>query len=158
MGAPIINDVATDLDNPPVWTTIKKGPLPEDFKAAIRDYYKELKPLVLTQTSSTHKHEVFEAALAEAKAGVRWRLTHVDEAAGVIEGIAVTRVLRFRDDFVIRLTEPPVMAATAGQDAASLRVDMRSASRLGKGDLGANANRIQAYMAALTARLGAASQ
>lgn len=56
MGAPMINDVATDLDNPPVWTTIKKGPLPEEFKAAIRDYYKDLKPLVLTQTSSTYKH------------------------------------------------------------------------------------------------------
>lgn len=79
----------------------------------------------------------------------------MDEAAGVIEGIAVTWVMRFRDDFAIRLTEVPVMVGTAGQDAASLRVDMRSASRLGKGDLGANANRIQAYMAALSSRLGA---
>ena len=34
-------------------------------------------------------------------------------------------------------------------------VDVRSASRMGKGDLGANAARIQAYLGALRAELGA---
>lgn len=50
----------------------------------------------------------------------------------------------------MRLVEVPA----SGQEAASLRLDMRSASRLGKGDMGANANRIQTYITALSTRLG----
>lgn len=54
---PVINDISTDLDNPPVWTTISKGPLPESSKEAIRSYYKDLKPLILPQQqSTTYKH------------------------------------------------------------------------------------------------------
>lgn len=52
---PVINDISTDLDNPPVWTTISKGPLPESSKASIRSYYKDLKPLIIPQQSTT-KH------------------------------------------------------------------------------------------------------
>jgi len=45
----------------------------------------------------------------------------------------------FKDDVSIRLT----------RDAGATKVDMRSASRVGLSDLGANAARIEAYFAAL---------
>ena len=47
----------------------------------------------------------------------------------------------FEDDVVIRIT-------AAGE--AGSRVDVRSLSRVGGGDLGVNANRVRAFVAALT--------
>jgi uncharacterized protein (DUF1499 family) len=52
----------------------------------------------------------------------------------------------FKDDIVIRVVG----------NGLGARVDMRSVSRVGRGDLGANANRIRAFMAALRERLEAA--
>lgn len=55
---------------------------------------------------------------------------------GVIEAVARTPIMGFRDDVVIRIT--PVGQGT--------RVDMRSASRFGNHDLGANASRIRSLL------------
>jgi hypothetical protein len=52
---------------------------------------------------------------------------------GVIEAIARTPILGFRDDVVVR-----IRATTDGT-----RIDVRSASRYGRRDLGANANRVR---------------
>ncbi len=51
--------------------------------------------------------------------------------------MATTSVYRWQDDFVIRVT--------AGDNGGSI-VDMRSKSRVGKSDLGANAHRIAAFL------------
>jgi uncharacterized protein (DUF1499 family) len=55
--------------------------------------------------------------------------------AGRIEAVARTRLLRFSDDITIRV-RPRVDGS---------RIDIRSASRLGTHDLGANAARIAAF-------------
>jgi len=52
---------------------------------------------------------------------------------GRIEAVAVSRVFRFADDIVVRIRP----SADGGS-----RVDIRSRSRDGKGDLGVNAQRI----------------
>ena len=67
-----------------------------------------------------------------------------DPQAGRIEASQASFWFGFVDDIVIR-----VGAAGAGS-----RVDMRSLSRQGRGDLGVNAKRIRAYMAALKQAAG----
>jgi uncharacterized protein (DUF1499 family) len=60
---------------------------------------------------------------------------------GRLEATDTTRWFGFKDDVVVRVT--PV--------AEGARVDVRSASRVGQSDLGANARRIRAFLAALAA-------
>ena len=63
-----------------------------------------------------------------------------DKSSGRIEATETTRWFGFTDDIVIRLT--PWGAGT--------RVDVRSASRAGAGDLGRNASRIRRFLDELT--------
>ncbi len=60
---------------------------------------------------------------------------------GVFEAVEVTRIFRFVDDIVVRVRMSP-----GGNGSV---VDVRSKSRDGRGDLGANAARIRAFAAAL---------
>ena len=64
-----------------------------------------------------------------------WEIVASDAAKGTIEATATTALFGFKDDVVIRLSA----------DGANTKVDMRSASRAGVSDLGANAARIAAY-------------
>ena len=132
MCPPLINDVATDLDDPPSFTKEQIGPLPEDFKPIIREHYSDLKPATF---AGKKKGTVFRAVLKTATSMPRWTIKYENADEGVVEGISVTALLRFRDDFVIRVRP---------KDDGSI-VDMRSRSRLGKGDFGANAKRIREY-------------
>ena len=79
------------------------------------------------------------ARAAETAAGYGWEITARDESAGTIEAIATTRWFGFKDDVVIRV----------GASGTGSRVDMRSKSRLGRSDAGANAQRIQEFLQAL---------
>lgn len=117
MGAPILNDVATDLASPPEF--VKKtslNPFPEAFKKPIADYYTSLKPLNVPRS----RQETFKACLRATKKMPRWTIEHEDIQTGIIEGFARTKLLRFKDDFVIRLS--------ASDDSQTI-VDMRSKSR-----------------------------
>ena len=66
-------------------------------------------------------------------------ITRSDPAAHALEGISTTRLFRFHDDFVVEVR---------ADDGGSV-VQMRSKSRDGKGDIGANAARIKALFAQL---------
>jgi len=72
-----------------------------------------------------------------------WQVVATDRATGRIDAIASTFWFGFKDDVVIRLR--PQEAVT--------RIDMRSKSRVGVGDLGANARRIRLFVSALRDRL-----
>ena len=124
---PRINDVTTDLDNPPAIT--EAAVYPEDFKEQVRAGYPDLKPVMLTETPQQAFAKV-EAALAKIPT---IKVTRSDPASGVIEGQDVTGLFRFVDDFTVRVS-------SAG---SGTRIDMRSRSRVGKGDFGANADRIR---------------
>lgn len=137
---PILNDVATDLTNPPVFLSANICPLPEKSKRLIPSCYKDLKPLIV---EGTPKDVVFEKVVEACKKMPRWTLTVQDKDKGVVEGFATTLLLRFKDDFVIRISGT----------GPNVTVDMRSKSRLGKSDLGANAQRIMAYFKQLRSLL-----
>jgi uncharacterized protein (DUF1499 family) len=142
MYAPVINDISTDLANPPAFVKGNIGPLPESFKPKIANYYTSLGPLKTDKPTDA----VYATALEIARSTSRWEVTYTDEASGVIQGVATTFLMRFKDDFVIRV----------GKDGATGSiVDMRSKSRLGKGDMGANAARIQSFLQELSTKLTA---
>ena len=81
-------------------------------------------------------HAVWIACLENVRAEHRWTLTLSDDQTGTIRAEAVTRFLKAVDDITI----------SVGLDEdAQTRVDMISQSRVGRGDLGANARRIARY-------------
>lgn len=143
-GKPPINDIGTDLQDVPAFTHAKTLPenagkdlgYPADFKPVQEKYYPDLKSLKLAEPPDA----VFARAMGLARAHPAWTVTSVDPRARTFEGVAESRVFRFRDDFVVRVRP---------EEAGGSRVDMRSKSREGRGDLGANAERIHEFLQAL---------
>ncbi len=136
--APPINDISTDLNDPPPLAG-RSSDYPERLKATVAKHYAHLRPLSVSQSAS----DVLAAA-AELVRSNGWRLEQLDEKNGLLHGVAITKLFKFKDDLTVRVRS---------QGTGSL-VDMRSSSRLGKGDFGANAERIESFFAALRARLG----
>lgn len=88
---------------------------------------------------------VWDEIIAMIESNPRWTLVRADEGAGLIRAEASTRILRFVGDvrFKVKLDRN-----------ALTRVDMRSSSRRGKGDLGTNTRRIARFCRQLDRRLG----
>ena len=142
-GAPPIHDVTTDTENPPPFVaavalntpgrTDYGGPgLAERQRAA----YPDLQPVLLPAPAA----DTFRLALAAVRR-MGWEVLATDPDSFRIEATDRSFWFGFEDDVVIRIT--------ATGDAGS-RVDVRSLSRVGGGDLGANARRVRAFVAALT--------
>ncbi len=87
---------------------------------------------------------VWDAALATARAMPRWTVGEPDARTGTIRAEARTSLWKFTDDVAIRISL---------DDKGMTRVDVRSASRVGSADLGANARRVARFLHALDARL-----
>jgi len=146
---PPINDIATDLANPPAYVTAaandfwkgKDMTYPAGFADSVRRGYPDLGSLVLPLPAAQAYGLVHRTAVGMAD----WEVTGADSAAGRIEATATTKWFGFKDDVVIRVTP-------RGGDSAV--VDMRSKSRVGRSDVGANAARIRAYFAALRRAAG----
>lgn len=134
---PRINDVATDLADPPALA--RTPAYPAEFVPIVRESYPDLAPLVIAAPPDV----VFRRALELASARPGWTVDLADARARIIHGVAETRLFRFRDDFTIRVR------ARGPQSV----VDMRSRSRDGKGDLGANAARIRSFLLDLNTRI-----
>ena len=140
---PAIHDISTDLQDPPVFQAVlplREGApngvafMPETADAQLRAY-PDIRPLVLAEPVDA----VFARALDAAR-GMDWTIVAADRASGRIEATATTRWFGFRDDVVVRLTPEP---------SGGTRVDVRSVSRVGRGDLGANADRIRDFFGEL---------
>lgn len=149
MGGPPIHDITTDLDNPPMF--VDAIPVREAAGAANPPMYfaaenaplqREAYPDLATILLPLPPAQAFDRALATAKS-MGWDIIAAVPAEGRIEATATTGWIGFRDDVVIRV------ALGSGPDES--RVDLRSKSRVGKGDAGMNARRIRAYRDALTA-------
>jgi len=98
-------------------------------------------PDILPFALGAHPPDAFERCLQAAR-GLGWKVVAADPAALRIEATATTPFFGFRDDIVIRIS------ALGGAS----RVDVRSASREGRGDLGTNARRIRAFYRELARR------
>ncbi|MDP6952892.1 MAG: DUF1499 domain-containing protein, partial [Alphaproteobacteria bacterium] len=86
---------------------------------------------------------VFDKALALIESE-GWELVASVPEEGRIEATAKTPYFKFRDDVVLRI-------AAAG---TGTKVDMRSASRVGRSDVGVNAERIAGFLGRLRIATG----
>ncbi|MEO3479197.1 DUF1499 domain-containing protein [Phaeobacter sp. CAU 1743] len=135
---PPINDISTDTADPPVfWFTATPSDYPAQNAGPQRAAYPDMRPLDLPVFAD----EAFAAALALVEER-GWEVLSADPAESQIEAIARSRLFGFEDEVAIRVTETDTGA----------RIDMRSRSRLGQIDRGANARRIEAYLADLETR------
>ena len=128
LGALIVLRVALAF----VWPTIN------DVKTGATPQYPDLQ----TQHFSQAYEHVYDASLATAQAQ-GWEITAQDREHGEIRAVATTKLGHFKDDVTLSITH----------EAAGAMVDMRSHSRVGKGDLGANARRIREFQADLARRV-----
>ncbi|TXL74407.1 DUF1499 domain-containing protein [Vineibacter terrae] len=140
---PRINDISTDTIHPPAFVALPSprgntgngsdypGPA---VAAAQRAGYPDIRPLTLKASSAdafTHVERVAR--------GFGWEIVAREPAQGRLEAVATTAWFGFKDDIIVRLTE-----VTGGT-----RIDIRSRSRVGISDLGANAARIRLFLARL---------
>ncbi len=137
---PPIHDITTDVSNPPrfvailplrksaINTTEYGGPA---IAAQQRAAYPDIVPLELALPPA----ESFKKALAPAQA-MGWQIVVADEQEGRIEATDTTFWFGFKDDIVVRIT-------ATGKGS---QIDVRSLSRVGRSDIGANAKRIRKYL------------
>ena len=143
---PPIHDISTDTERPPEFVAVlplrADAPNPPEYagaEAAAQQHaaYPDIQPVTL----QTQPGAAFRAALAAA-GDMGWEIVAADSAGGRIEATATTTWFGFKDDVVIRVEPGP----------QGSRIDVRSKSRVGGSDVGANAARIRKYMAKLSAR------
>jgi uncharacterized protein (DUF1499 family) len=156
---PFIHDITTDFENPPAilaaadlprknppaYVGAEPAPRSEpqiSIAEAQRQAFPDIAPLELLIGVSEAATKA-KAALAQMKmeilaegpdgdaAGAGWR----------IEAVSTSQWFGFKDDFIVRITPTE----------SGARVDVRSKSRVGLSDLGANAERVRAFMALMKA-------
>ena len=143
---PAIHDITTDTVNPPAFVDVipirqaagADNP-PEYPGASVAAQQKAAYPDLATRDLTLPPDQAFARALAAARA-MGWEIVAEKAAEGRIEATATTPWFGFKDDIVIRVV------ATSG----GARVDVRSKSRVGRSDVGANAARIRGFMNALS--------
>ena len=147
---PPIDDITTDTEDPSPFIAVIPSREAEhsnpsryggaNTAALQKRGYPDIAPLTLTLAPD----KAFALALA-ISSQMGWTIVATDPTAGRIEASQRSFWMGFTDDIVVRI----VSAGTGS------RVDMRSASRHGRSDLGVNAARIRAYFAKLRAAAGA---
>ncbi len=136
---PRIHNITTNLDNPPAFSAVialrgeNSNPLEltDAVKEAHKAGYPELQPVVtsLSAEQATNK-------AAEIATELGWNV-HPQSRKNYVEATVTSFWFGFSDDVVIRITP-----ANGGSI-----IDLRSVSRVGKSDLGANAKRISQFIA-----------
>ncbi|MFZ5874802.1 MAG: DUF1499 domain-containing protein [Nitrospirota bacterium] len=141
---PAIHDITTDPENPPVFSAVvplrRGAPNGVEYAGASvaeqqRRAYPDIKPLTLALPAD----QAFDRALERARE-MGWDIVDANPAHGRIEATATTFWFGFKDDVVVRVS---------GADSGS-RIDVRSLSRVGRSDVGANARRIRGYLDGLS--------
>jgi uncharacterized protein (DUF1499 family) len=140
-GGPMINDFTTDLADPPAFRNAGTLPpnrgrdmaYPRAFEPMQQGCCADLRPARIPLGAK----DAFARVQGVAQGMPGWTITVADADAGTIEAIAVTPLFGFQDDIAIRVRP---------DGDGSSRVDIRSKSRDGKGDMGTNAARIRTFV------------
>jgi uncharacterized protein (DUF1499 family) len=139
---PLIHDITTDTENPPQFVALREVRLQAPNGAeyggakvaeAQKAAYPDIKPVLLVDVPPP---AAFERALNAARS-MGWEIVAAEREQRRIEATATTFWFRFKDDVVIRI---------AADGTTGSRLDIRSTSRVGISDLGANARRIREFL------------
>jgi uncharacterized protein (DUF1499 family) len=150
---PPIHDISTDTENPPAFTSVilerrgensnpvnyigkTFGEAEELVSVAQVRAYPEVRTIVLAESPDA----VFDKVVTIAQ-NMGWKLQSQSAATGIVEATDTTFWFRFKDDIVIRIRP---------SDGGGSLVDVRSISRIGRSDIGANAARIREFTQKLT--------
>lgn len=137
---PPIHDITTDMEDPPEFVALVRlradAPNPPEYEGgetaeAQRRAYPHIQPLIL----EADLQEVMDYAVMLVTER-NWRLAAINRMEGRIEATEKLAWFGFKDDVVLRFTETE----------EGTRVDMRSKSRIGRSDIGVNADRIDAFL------------
>ena len=140
---PPIHDVSTDMTDPPGFVTLldvrNKAPNGSAYGGPAiaeqqRKAYADLKPLDV----AAPPREALQKAIDAARS-MGWEVVGSDAASGRIEATDTTSWFGFKDDVIVRVRP----------NGTGSRIDVRSVSRVGESDIGANAKRIREYLAKL---------
>lgn len=140
--APPINDITTDLADPPAFADAslvadyrnRDMSYPAEFAPIVEEHYSDLAPLRVADLPM--------AAFARAEIaaeGLGWEILAREGDAMAFYARDETGLFKFVDDIVVRVRP----------DGAGSKIDARSKSRDGRGDMGTNAKRIRAFFGAL---------
>ena len=139
---PPIHDITTDLDNPPAFEAVvplrAEAPNALERPPIVGDQQRKGYPDITPITMSLPPDRVFNRSLDVAQR-MGWEIVAANQASGRIEATDTTFWFGFKDDVAVRIT--PWGSGT--------RVDVRSVSRVGRSDVGTNAQRIREFLDAL---------
>ena len=140
VGVPPIHNISTDVNDPPQFDVVvalrgenaNSLPYPADENASLQQ---EAYPWVKSLETERNPTDSFSHAVGVLQ---NMGLDLVNEAPlqGMIEATATTFWFGFKDDMVVRIRP----------SGAGSVVDVRSVSRVGMSDLGANARRIGEFL------------
>lgn len=138
---PPINDITTDVDNPPEFVFAQKlqHPPDRDMKYDKTKYAEKQRAgygVIAPLKERLEPSAAFERVTEEAQKVPTWKITYSDPAKNTLEVVATSKLFHFADDVVIEIRPTP--------DGESL-IEMRSKSRDGIGDFGINARRIHHF-------------
>lgn len=137
-GAPAIHHITTDPDDPPRFDAViplrgdDSNPL--EYSSELAEVQRRAYPDIQSLLLAEPPDEVFDRSVNIVR-DLGWEVVHTDRPAGRIEATDSTFWFGFKDDVVIRIRPADI----------GTRVDLRSVSRVGGGDVGANAARIRAF-------------
>jgi uncharacterized protein (DUF1499 family) len=141
-----IHDVSTDRENPPQFVAVlplraaAKAANSTDYDGKTAELQKETYPDIGPLHLDVPSAQAFDRAQNAARE-MKWDIVATDPAQGRIEATATTFWFGFKDDIVVRVAA----------DGTGSRVDVRSLSRIGQSDVGANAKRVRDYLAKVKA-------
>lgn len=151
---PLINDVTTDFENPPAFIAVAKLRGPGDNRAAYRARlaeeqaaaYPDIRPMRIARSSEEAYALVVDAVKRLKMEIVREEPPDPEAGTpGAIEAVDRTLILGLYEDIAVRVSG----------DGESARVDLRSASRFGRADMGNNAEGVRELVKEIQARVDA---
>ena len=144
VGAPAIHDITTYVSDPPQFIEAVQHVTPgrtdyggDELANQQREAYPDIVPIMVAESPDV----AFSLALEVAR-DLGWEVINANAGERRIEATDTTWWFGFVDDIVIRIR----------REETGSRIDVRSLSRVGVGDLGANAARIRRFRDALNAR------
>lgn len=146
-GSPPIHDITTDIDSPPEFVAMvrlrRDASNPPEYAGEEtarqqREAYPHIQPLVV----NVGKQEVIDE-IVHLIANRGWDMVSINRQDGRVEATEKLPWFGFKDDVVLRI----------GETDEGTRIDMRSKSRIGRGDIGVNADRIGRFLSDLENRV-----
>ena len=141
---PAIHDITTDTAHPPAFVALgtARAAAPNGLAyegAAVAVAQQQAYPDLVPYLSPLSPATLFAQAEAVART-LGWEIVAAEPQQGRLEATDTSLLFGFTDDIVIRITP----------HARGSQLDIRSLSRVGRSDVGVNAQRIRRFLTRLT--------